>query len=144
MLILLYFFSPALASLRDIHRASRLKKLQRVLGIQSTSLGSLSEAAEVFEAALLEPVIQELVGQMAPGRVPSELEALRALTAVDGSLLPALPPMAWALWQDEQHRAAKRHVSFEGWRAVPVPARVTSGNGSERAALRDLLEPGRI
>lgn len=144
MLILLYFFSPALASLRDIQRASRLKKLQRVLGIQSTSLGSLSEAAEVFDAALLEPVIQELVGQVAPGAVPSEQEALRALTAVDGSLLPALPQMAWALWQDEQHRAAKLHLSFEVWRAVPVQARVSAGNGSERAALRDMLEPGRI
>lgn len=144
MLILLYFFSPALASLRDIQRASRLKKLQRVLGIQSTSLGSLSEAAEVFDAALLEPVIQELVGQVAPGAVASEQEALRALTAVDGSLLPALPQMAWALWQDEQHRAAKLHLSFEVWRAVPVQARVSAGNGSERAALRDMLEPGRI
>jgi hypothetical protein len=107
-------------------------------------LGSLSEAAEVFDAALLEPVIQELVGQVAPGAVASEQEALRALTAVDGSLLPALPQMAWALWQDEQHRAAKLHLSFEVWRAVPVQARVSAGNGSERAALRDMLEPGRI
>jgi hypothetical protein len=144
LLILLYFFSPALSSLRDIQRASRLKKLQRVLGIESTSLGSLSEAADVFDAALLEPVIQELVGQVAPGVMPSEQEALRALTAVDGSLLPALPQMAWALWQDERHRAAKLHLSFEVWRAVPVQARITPGSSSETAALRDMLEPGRI
>lgn len=144
LLILLYFFSPALESLRDIQRASRLQKLQRVLGIKSTSLGSLSEATEVFDAALLESVIEELVGQVAPAVVPREQEALRGLTAVDGSLLPALSQMAWALWQDDQHRAAKRHLSFEVLRAIPVQARVTAGNGSETAMLRTLLEPGRI
>ena len=144
LLILLYFFSPALESLRDIQRASRLQKLQRVLGIKSTSLGSLSEATEVFDAALLESVIEELVGQVAPAVVPREQEALRGLTAVDGSLLPALPQMAWALWQDERHRAAKLHLGFEVLRAIPVQARVTAGNSSETATLRALLEPGRL
>jgi len=144
MLLLRYFFSPALARLRDIHRASRLKKLQRVLGIKPTSLGSLSEAGEVFEAALLEPVIRELAGQVLPPHVPAEQEAWRGLTAVEGSLLPALPQMAWALWPDEQHRAAKLHLSFEVRRAIPVPARVSAGNRAETAALRTLLAPGRI
>ena len=59
-------------------------------------------------------------------------------------LLPALSQMAWALWQDDQHRAAKLHLSFEVLRAIPVQARVTAGNGSETAMLRTLLEPGRI
>jgi hypothetical protein len=144
MLILLYFFSPALSSLRDIQRASRLKKIQRVLGIKATSLGSLSEAAQVFEARLLEPVIQELAEQVAPAQVPTEVEALLPLTAVDGSVLPALPRMAWALWQDEQHRAAKLHLGFEVLRAIPVRAKLTAAQASETTTLRTMLEPARI
>lgn len=144
MLRLLYFFSPALSSLRDIQRASRLKKIQRVLGIKAPSLGSLSEAAQVFEARLLEPVIQELAEQVAPAPVPAELEALLPLTAVDGSVLPALPRMAWALWQADQHRAAKLHREFEVRRAIPVQAKLTAAQASETTTLRTMLAPGRI
>jgi hypothetical protein len=121
-----------------------LKKIQRVLGIKVTSLGSLSEAARVFDAQLLEPVIKELVQQMAPARVPTELEALLPLSAVDGSVLPALPQMAWALWQDEEHRGAKLHLEFEVLRAIPVQAKLTAAQASETLALRSMLAPGRI
>jgi hypothetical protein len=64
------------------------------------------------------------------------------LIAVDGSLLPALPRMAWALWQDDQHRAAKMHVAFAVLRQGPVDVTVTAGNGSERAEWRRLVQPG--
>lgn len=63
---------------------------------------------------------------------------------MDGSLLPALPRMAWALWLDEQHRAAKMHLSFEVLRGIPVHVTVTEGNGSEYDQLRASLQPGRL
>lgn len=144
MLILLYFFSPALSSLRDIQRASRLKKIQRMLGIKTASLGSLSEATQVFDARLLEPVIEELAQQVRPVQVPAQLEALLPLTAVDGSVLPALPRMAWALWQDEDHRGAKLHLGFEVLRAIPVQAKLTAAQASETRTLRTMLAPERI
>src|SRR6266702_482978 len=65
-----------------------------------------------------------------------------SLTAVDGSLLPALPRMVWAVWQDDQHRAAKMHVAFAVLRHGPVDVTVTAGNASERAELRRLVQPG--
>lgn len=144
MLLLLYFFSPALTSLRDLHAASNLEKVRRALGIRSRAYGSLSEAAEVFDAQLLEPIIQELFSQLPQAKLASEHEALRALTAVDGSLLPALPRMAWALWQNDTHRAAKLHLSFEVFRGAPVDAEVTPANCSEAHTLRQLLEPNRL
>jgi len=73
-----------------------------------------------------------------------EAEALRGLTAVDGSLLPALSKMAWALWLDDQHRAAKMHVHFDVLRGVPVEASVTAANASETQQLRQTLQPGRL
>src|SRR5437879_7916260 len=50
--------------------------------------------------------------------------------------------MAWALWQDDQHRAAKMHVAFAVLRQGPVDVTVTAGNGAERAAWRRLVQPG--
>src|SRR5258708_14956315 len=53
-LLLLYFFTPSLASLRALQEATGWEKTRKALGIQSTSLGSLSEAAALFDAAHLE------------------------------------------------------------------------------------------
>jgi Transposase DDE domain len=141
-LLLVYFFSPTVTSLRGLQQATTLAKVQQRLGVRRTSLGALSEAATVFDAALLHEVIGELGAQLRPHVPLADQEALRHLTAIDGSLLPALPQMAWALWQDAQHRAAKMHVAFEVLRQVPVDVTVTAGNAAERTELRRLVYPG--
>ena len=72
---LLYFFSPALTSLRAIQQASKLKKVQQTTGAGRTSLGSLSEAARVFDAQLIEPIIAELAERAKPLASAEELKA---------------------------------------------------------------------
>jgi hypothetical protein len=141
-LMLLYFFNPTVTSLRGVQQTTTLTKVQERLGIRRTSLGALSEAAYVFDAALLHEIVTTLGAQLRPHVPLAEQEALAQLTAVDGSLLPALPRMAWALWQDGQHRAAKMHVAFAVLRQGPVEVTVTAGNGSERAEWRALVQPG--
>ena len=143
-LLLLYFFNPILTSLRGIQQASHLDKVQKKLGCRGTSLGSLSEAAGVFDADRLEEVIAELAARVPQQTLTRDRQALKNLTAVDGSLLPALPKMAWALWLDEEHRAAKMHVAFEVLRGIPVKVTLTEGNGNEKHQLRRMLEPGRL
>jgi hypothetical protein len=143
-LLLLYFFNPIVTSLRAIQRASRMEKVQRLLGCKRTALGSLSEASRVFDPELLHAIIGPLAAQALPLAQGKEAEALRGLTAVDGSLLPALSKMAWALWVDDQHRAAKMHVHLDVFRGVPVEASVTAGNASETQQLRQTLQPGRL
>ena len=144
--LLLYFFNPTLTSLRGIQQATGFKKVQRKLKIRTTSLGSFSEAQSVFDAELLIPFIEEISDQVRPlRRGDPRLDALdRALTAVDGSLLEALPRMLWALWLDAEHRAAKMHVHFEVLKGAPVKLELTEGSASERASLRRMLEPGRF
>jgi hypothetical protein len=143
-LILLLYFNPILTSLRAIQQASQLAKVQKMLGCPRSSLGSLSEAARVFDSELLREIIGELAEKALPITVGKEAEALRGLTAVDGSLLPALPKMAWALWRDDDHRAAKMHVHFDVFRGIPADVTVTHGSGSERERLRKMLQPGRL
>lgn len=142
-LLLFYFFNPVLTSLRGLQEAAHLDKVQKRLGVRPTALGSLSAAAHTFDAEALQEIIVELANHIPAGVPPTELQALQGLTAVDGSLLPALPRMAWALWLDDQHKAAKMHLAFEVLRGIPTRVRVTAGTASERDQLRVLLAPGR-
>jgi Transposase DDE domain len=139
-LLLLYFFNPILTSLRGIQQSSILSKVQHLLGCERTSLGSLSAASRVFDPELLRELLGELAQQAVPIVSGREAEALRHLTAVDGTLLPALPKMAWALWLDDQHRAAKMHLHFDVLKGVPLDATVTEGNASEKTDLRQRLQ----
>lgn len=147
--LLLYFFTPTVTSRRGIQQMSELSKVQQRWGVPRTGVSTLSEAATVFDAALLQDVINELAlrawTQASQGNSAvrdREQELLRDLVAIDGSLLPALPRMVWAVWQDEQHRAAKRHVAFAALRQVPVGVTVTAGSSSEREQTRQLVQPG--
>jgi IS4 transposase len=143
-LLLLFFFNPIVKSLRGIQQASTLDKVQRLFGCHRVSRGSLSEASYVFDPDLLRSLIGDLTAQALPLVHGREAEALRGLTAVDGSLLPALPKMAWALWLDPQHRAAKMHLQFDVFKGVPLEATVTNGNASEIEQLRAALQPQRL
>lgn len=143
-LILLFFFNPSLGSLRALQRASCLDKVQKKLGCRRTSLGSLSAAARDFDAEPLQAIVGELAQQTLPLTAGKDAELLRGLTAVDGSLLPALPKMAWALWVDETHRAAKLHLHFDVFKGVPCHATITAGNGNEKKELRAALQAGRL
>ena len=143
-LILLFFFNPVLTSLRGIQKASCLQKVQDKLGCSRTSLGALSAAARAFDAEHLQRIIGELAQHALPVQAGKEAEILRGLTAVDGSLLPALPKMAWALWVDEQHRAARLHLHFDVFKGIPCHATVTNGNGNEKKQLRAALQSGRL
>lgn len=143
-LLLLYFFNPVLSSLRGLRQATDLAKVQRLLGVRRTSLGSLSEATGVFAAEPLRAILRELAGQARPLYRGPEAAALRDLCAVDGSVLDALPRMAWALWMDERHRAAKLHLHFDVLTGVPADATLTPAACSEPGQLRAMLRAGRF
>jgi hypothetical protein len=80
-LLLLYFFSPVLRSLRGRQPATALDKVQKRLGVRRTSLGSLGQASRVFDPERLPGLAEDLAAQV----LPKDQEALRGLTAVDGS-----------------------------------------------------------
>src|SRR3972149_1531899 len=65
---LVFFLNPIVTSTRGLVQVSTLAKVRRQLGVRSTSLGSFSEAASVFDAELLQPIIAELGMQLKPLR----------------------------------------------------------------------------
>lgn len=143
-LLLLYFFSPIVTSLRGLQQVSGLEKAQKTLGIKRYSLGSLSECTTIFDPQHLHAIIEELVSKALPLQSNRDSEALRGLVAVDGTLLRALPKMAWALWQNEKNRAAKLHLHFDVFKGVPEDAKTTAGNASEPGTLREMLKACRL
>ena len=143
--VLLYFFTPVVTSLRGLQQVSGFKVVRRKLGLPRFSLGSFSEASRVFDPSLLQPILANIVGQLSALQDNPRLSGLDlALTAVDGTLLRALPKMLWALWLSPDQRAAKMHLEFDILKGAPAFATITEGNGNERTVLRDHLSAGKL
>jgi len=144
-LILLYYFNPIITSLRALKQVTELSKVKKLLGIKKCSLGSLSESSFVFDASLLTPLLAELGLSCTEIFKDSRFASIgKELTAVDGTLLPALPKILWALWLDDNHRAAKMHLAFDLMKSIPAWAEITDGNGNEKDVLAKHLEPGKL
>lgn len=144
-LLLLCMFSPVCSSLRSMRQASELKKVQKKLRVPRSSLGSLSEAARVFDSDLLIEIIGGLASQLEPIPHSARLDDIKAiLTIVDGTLLKALPKTVDALWGDRNANAFKAHVQYELLKAVPVKYQLTDGKANEKAVLAQNLETGRF
>lgn len=143
-LILLYMFNPICSSLRALQQAGELKKVQRILGVSRASLGSLSEAATVFDSELMKETIQRLAKQLKPISKNAKLTDLDGiLTLVDGSLIGAISKMTWASWSSEKN-AVKVHTQFDLEKYVPIKITVTEGKACEKKVLAANLESGRI
>ncbi len=152
MLLLLYCFNPIVTSLRGIQQASELKNVQRKLGCQRASLGSLSEASSVFDPQLLKEIIGELGDQLQPLAQDKRLQDIRqTITLVDGSLVAALPRIMEASFRKANSGSGmvkwRLHTHFEILRGVPTRIDVTPNGGGdhdERAMLAAVIESDRL
>jgi IS4 transposase len=64
LLILLWFFSPVVDSLRGLQQAATLDEVRKNFGGGCASLGSLSEGVAVFDPDPLKDIAQELFDQL--------------------------------------------------------------------------------
>lgn len=148
-LVLLFLFNPCLRSLRALQQASELKNVQKKLGCLRASLGSLSEATDVFDPERLHEIIGELAAQTKPVRDVAGKEVKHLLTAVDGSVVQTLSTIAEAAYLKDRNGQSKSawrlHTHFDIDRGVPTCIDVTSGkNGGktdEKNVLRSNLQP---
>ena len=143
--LLFYFFNPAITSLRGLQRATGFAKVQKALGIRRMSLGSMSESVRVFDPDLLAQVFEELAERAPERSSDPRLKDLRqVLTVVDGTILPALPRMTWAVWLGDRGRGAKAHVHFEVLKGSAVRMEITPAQTSEIERLKANLTAGRL
>lgn len=144
-LMLFGMLNPVLDTMRGLCAASHLERVQNEVCNRKVSLGSFSEAQGVFDPELLKGVFLDLVGENQTSWGDARLSHLAdKLKLVDGTLLPALPRMHWALWLNDQNRAAKLHLKFSVLRQGACDALITAGNSCERKALRHFVKKGEI
>lgn len=148
-LVLLYLFNPTIRSLRSLQQASLLEKVQRKLGCGRTSLGSLSEAVEIFEPERLCGIIESLSAKVKPVRDIRQGHFKHTLTAVDGSVVKTLKSIAEAAFMNDKnggsHSGWRLHTHFDIDRHVPTRIDVTPGSNSgkndEKNRLKNVIKP---
>src|SRR3954452_23650434 len=149
LLVLLFLFNPVLRSLRALQQASTLKNVQRKLGCARASLGSLSEAVEVFDPERLCGIIEPLAGEVKPVRDVRRGHLAHTLTAVDGSVVKTLKSVAQAAFMNDKngdsHSGWRLHTHFDVDRHVPTRIEVSpgsnSGHNDEKNRLRAAVQP---
>ena len=156
LMVLVFLFNPICSSLRALQQASELKNVQKKLGCQRASLGSLSEAATIFDPQRLIGIIQELDGQLAqktPGKARDArlAELPGTLTLVDATLITAMPRIMQASVRKRKGESGtvkwRLHTHFEVDRHVPSRIDVTPNGGGvndERAVMERTIESDRL
>jgi hypothetical protein len=152
MLIILFLFNPAIKSLRSLQQASQLKTLRKKLGCPRISLGSFSEAVDVFDPERLKEIIGELGQRLEPRTLDPRLKDLaKVVTVVDATLLTALPRMAEASFLKSTTGSGlvkwRLHTHFEVERHVPIridTTRAAGGDADERAVLERTIDSDRL
>ena len=149
LLVLLFLFNPIVRSLRGLQQTSQLKNVQKKLGCGRASLGSLSEATDVFDPKRLEGIIEQLLGQIPSNPQVGRGQVRQALVAVDGSVVKTLSSLATAAYLRDKngkpHAGWRFHTHFDIDRRVPIQMDVTcalnSGKTDEKQHLRQHLQP---
>jgi hypothetical protein len=135
--------NPAVKSLRAFSHASHCRKMRQVCSAPF-SPATFSEAQHLFSPEVLDQVVRQLAKQalgQGQGGDPRTRQALAALTAVDGTLLRAVPRMAWAPAAGPSH-AVRLHLHFSVFDQVPEAWTITPGNVCERKVFHQTVQPG--
>ena len=157
-LVLLYVWNPLIDSVRRLQQAAMLDNVAKALGVKRFSLGSFSEAPRAFDPEQLQPVIEELAGQLRPpGQDPKLGELEHTLTLVDSTVLTALGRLAKAaVGADARFNTSRDGKGVYGWRLHTQldlktfsPHRIdrtgarNAADNREHNVLRRSLEPDR-
>jgi hypothetical protein len=148
-LVLLFLFNPCVRTLRALQQASELRNVQRKLGCSRASLGSLSEATDVFDPDRLREIIGELANEVQPMHHAGGEHVQQLLVAVDGSVVETLSTIVAASYlktkNGDSYSAWRLHTHFDVDRNVPTRIDVTTGKNSgpadEKNVLRRQLAP---
>lgn len=151
---LLAFFNPSIRSLRTIEDFSQTRQAQKHVSITKICKSTLSDFNKFADPERLRPIIEALRKQLSRqqgGRpLPSnDLQALLKHTvAVDGTFVPAVADVAWAVANSNNHGAVRHRARLDArlnvstW--LPEAIVVPDAGQSEAACAIDHLQAGRI
>jgi hypothetical protein len=151
---LLAFFNPTVRSLRTVEDFSQTQQVEKHLSIRKICKSTLSDFNKLVEPRRLEPILQALRNQLSRKqlgrRLPEDdLQALLKHTvAVDGTFLPAVAEVTWAIANSNNHGATRHrarldaHLNVSTW--LPETIVVPEPGQSEADSAIEHIQPGRI
>ncbi len=154
---LLAFHNPTLRSLRTIEDFSQTKQAQKHLSIPKICKSTLSDFNQLCQPERLQPILTALRRELSRKTAlqsssghPEELQVLLDKTyAVDGTFIPALADVCWAVANSNQHRKALSYrarldarVHVTSW--IPETIVVPEPQQSEADCAIEHLQPGRL
>lgn len=146
---LLAFYQPIVRSLRTLDAFSQTPAAQQVLHSPRLARSSVSDANQVVDSALLQPLLDDLAARVGAHNLSSELHTLfKRLVAVDGTFLRIVGELAWTLRQraDNGKTISKPRldVQFDVLRGTPRFAILSGRDRSECDAACLAVEPGAL
>lgn len=153
---LLAFYNPVVRSLRTIEDFSQTVQIQKHLSITKMCRSTLSDFNKLVEPERLMPIIAALRERLdqqqtqQPGTATSKGgldELLKNAIAVDGSFLPALAEVSWAVAAANQHTTKHKarldvHLNVSSW--VPEAIVVPEDGQSEADCAIAHLQDGKL
>jgi hypothetical protein len=150
---LLAFFNPTVRSLRTIEDLSQTQQLQKHLTIRKICKSTLSDFNQLVAPERLTPIIQALRLELNRKQIgqrnnDSDLNKLLNQTiAVDGTFLPAVAKVAWAVGHANTHAVRHRarldaSVNVMTW--LPEAIVVPDPGQSESDSAIETIQAGRI
>jgi hypothetical protein len=144
----LYFFTinlcyaiiTGIRSIRLLVTETKTSQDAQQAGIIAVSQSLYSEAFYRYDPAIFRRLFLGLVDQLKLKSLP-EIDALGRFILMDGSIFPAIKTMDWATYKKTTN-GIKLHLCFELNRMIPVQFISTDANGSEKKALKAILEEG--
>jgi len=150
---LLAFYNPTIRSLRTIEDFSQTRQAQQSLSIRRVCKSTLSDFNAIADPERLQPVIQALrthLGRSALSQPPPPdvQRVLQQVVAVDGTFLPAMADVAWAVCSRNQ-REGQRHRARLDWQVdvhtwLPELVAVPEPGQSEATVAAQAVRPGAI
>ncbi len=152
---LLAFFNVSIKSLRTIEDFSQTRQAQKHLSTPKICKSTLSDFNALADPERLQPVIEGLQKALeykqANSKVPDDelTELLKKTVAVDGTFLPALANVAWAVRNRNQHGATQKHraridvlLQVESW--LPDAIVIPEPKQGEADSARQHIQPGKL
>lgn len=151
---LLAYFNPIVRSLRTIEDFSQTVQVQKHLSIRKMCKSTLSDFNQLADPTRLVPIMNALRKQLARKQAnsslpESDLQALLKQTiAVDGTFVPAMADVSWAVANSNDHGAVRHRARLDTHlnisTGLPEAIVVPQAGQSEANSAIEHLQPGKI
>lgn len=151
---LLAYFNPTVRSLRTIEDFSQTVQVQKHLSVRAICKSTLSDFNKLVDPERLKPILETLRAQCdrkalnLPSTDQRLTELLKQTLAVDGTFLPAMADVAWAICNTNNHDAKKHkarvdvHLNVSTW--IPEAIVIPEVGQSESESAIAHLQPNRL